>query len=419
MTVRIKTIQTEGPALIDRMLNILMLVPSLPFPPHGGGYIRVLESIKALAKRNRITCLGLRTEPVDIPPMDNVTFEWVEQRFPAKWITLIKSNIWLIPYTTTKYHNHKLLRKIKDRLAKERFDILYAHFPSTCHYISHVDALPPVLVCDEHNNEILYMKSFTHSRRFGYRLLSKIEMFKVRHFLLKQFRKCTHHISCSQVDLNHTRTWAPPHLKLILAPNGVDLNFFDPNKISKTTTNNKPNILFCGSMHVTMNQAAVLNFIQEIFPIILRHIPYAQLVVCGKNPSKKILDMTSECVKVTGSVDDVRDFYASADVSIAPFQYGGGTKLKILESLAMHVPVVTTVKGCQGIDVKDGEQVLIAENPVEFANCVIQAIQNASLRNHLVKNGASFVQQYSWSRIYANVEKALRKDLAIFEAQPL
>jgi glycosyltransferase involved in cell wall biosynthesis len=151
----------------------------------------------------------------------------------------------------------------------------------------------------------------------------------------------------------------------------------------------------------------MLYFLDEIFLLILKEIPDLKLYIIGSRPPKKLQQRASENVIITGFVDDVRPYVARASVYVVPLRMGGGTRLKVLEAMAMKKPIVTTSIGCEGIDVRHDESVLIADDPMTFARQVIELLRSQALRQRLVRNGYDVARTcYDWNTIGNRVEEA-------------
>jgi sugar transferase (PEP-CTERM/EpsH1 system associated) len=188
---------------------------------------------------------------------------------------------------------------------------------------------------------------------------------------------------------------ANPRLKVNVVPNGVDIKEFQP-----LPYDDNKNILFLGKMDYLPNLDAALYLYNEIFPRVKMRIPDAEMWVVGENPSDELCELGYNGLHVTGRVDDVLPYYQQCSVCAVPLRSGGGTRLKILEAMALGRPIVTTTIGCEGLDVVDGEHLLIADAPKEFADQVIRVLTDRHLREYLTRNSRQLVvSKYSWDTI--------------------
>jgi glycosyltransferase involved in cell wall biosynthesis len=208
---------------------------------------------------------------------------------------------------------------------------------------------------------------------------------------------------CPQFDVNavvsedegHVLSQACPGLRVRVVPNGVDTEYFTPRADPGTRT-----ILFCGSMDMHPNQEAMEYFLRQIWPRIVAQAPNVNLQVVGRKPPMWLYEVvrTDHRVQVTGFVDDVRPYFQGAAVCICPILSGGGTRLKILDSLAMGVPVVATSFAASGLSLEHGKHLLLADTEQQFADDVRQLLTTPALRSELASAGSKRVDQlYSWT----------------------
>lgn len=185
-------------------------------------------------------------------------------------------------------------------------------------------------------------------------------------------------------------------LPVEIIPNGVDLNKFSPVGHQTDT----PTLLFTGNYAYGPNLDAALCLVEDIFPIVKRAIPEAQLLVVGTNPPERLRNVDAPGVHVTGRVPDLRPYFEDAMVYLSPLRLGAGIKNKILEALAMQTAVVATPLSCDGINVSDGVEVLLADTPAALAKAAIRLLQDSSLRHSLAHNGRKLVEtRYSWQQV--------------------
>jgi glycosyltransferase involved in cell wall biosynthesis len=188
---------------------------------------------------------------------------------------------------------------------------------------------------------------------------------------------------------------ACPGLRVRVVPNGVDTEYFTPRADPGTRT-----ILFCGSMDMHPNQEAMEYFLRQIWPRVVAQAPDVNLQVVGRKPPEWLNEVAKKDprIQVTGFVDDVREYFQKAAVCICPILSGGGTRLKILDSLAMGVPVVATSFAASGLSLGHDEHLLLADTEEQFAEYALHLLSDLSLRSRLASAGAERVNQvYSWT----------------------
>jgi glycosyltransferase involved in cell wall biosynthesis len=198
-----------------------------------------------------------------------------------------------------------------------------------------------------------------------------------------------------------------PEGDIAVSPNGVDTRCFTPSSTPRTPNH----LLFVGSFSYEPNADAFLYFCERVLPIIRQQRPDVRVTAVGREPTPRILALgqADPMITVTGSVADVRPYYASASVAIVPLRYGSGTKLKTLEAFAMGVPVVATSVGCEGLSATDGEHALIADTPRVFAERTLQVLQYPAQAEEMAWRARRLVERYySWDAIAPRFEEYLR-----------
>jgi glycosyltransferase involved in cell wall biosynthesis len=185
--------------------------------------------------------------------------------------------------------------------------------------------------------------------------------------------------------------------RLFVVPNGTNTKFFIPNN-DKVIKNS---VLWIGHMDVHTNKDAVLYFWKEIYPILRQEYPEVQMTFLGTAPPKEIADIakTDTQVRVTGFVDDIRPYINEAGVIVVPIRIGSGTRLKILDAMAMGKAIVSTSVGCEGLNVTHGRNILIADGPQDFANQTIELLRSAKKRKDLEENAIALARTYDWDLI--------------------
>jgi glycosyltransferase involved in cell wall biosynthesis len=182
-----------------------------------------------------------------------------------------------------------------------------------------------------------------------------------------------------------------------VVPNGVDCQHNRPGLVKPA-----PNTLvFNGALTYSANYDAMRYFLNEIYPLIQQQEPDVSLTITGSTSRVNLSDLRSdESVHLSGYVDDVRPLVAGAWACVIPIRQGGGTRLKILEAMALGTPVVATSKGAEGLDVTPSRDILIADEPAEFAVQVVRLLHDPALREQMATNARRLVEQrYDWAQI--------------------
>ena len=190
-------------------------------------------------------------------------------------------------------------------------------------------------------------------------------------------------------------------------PTGVDVDYFRPGPCDQGSDS----LVFTGSMDWMPNEDAVLFFADRILPQIRSQVPGVRLHVVGRRPSKRLRDLAAKesAIEVTGTVEDIRPYVRNASVYVVPLRVGGGTRLKIFEAMAMGKAVVATSIGAEGLPVQHGENILLADDPNEFANQVVNLLRSPSVRAVLGNAARLLVEQkHNWDSVGSYFEATLR-----------
>jgi len=386
-------------------MKILFITARVPYPPNRGDRIRPFYFIKYLSKRHTITVLSFaESEEEKINAVGLKEFcKLVEivplSRFSA-YINCLINLFSSMPLQCSFYISQNMCNKIRLLVKQEKFDLVYI-FPLRLAYYRYLFGNIPVILdyCD--CKELLHKRSLLRKKNPIGWLVDFEEWIKMRYYenkISKDFEICFAISSVDKFFLEKRRKLE----NLFLLPNGVDLEYFSPIEYESLPNS----LIFIGSMDVFWNIDAVIFFCKEIFPLIKKKMENVQLYVVGSNPCKKVKQLRKDPqIIVTGEVPDIRPYLAKSTVSIVPMRVGAGIKNKVLESMAMKKPVISTTIGCEGIDVTPERDAIIADEPKVFAERTIELLTNERLRNKLAINGYNLASsKYKWENIVHRLE---------------
>lgn len=394
-------------------MKILILSPTQPIPTTNGARLRIFNFIKNLSKKNSITLITLNHK--DGSYVKNLEIELSKycqkvygvKHFKPKPLAL---SHWFLsgkPYRHVRCYNTLFKEILKSELIDNSYDIIFCNFLDMAQYLGNIQVhcKPSLFVLDQHNADELWYEKFAQMESPLLKVFGKENIKRLRRHQKNDYRVFDLCLSVSEEDAEFTKRVLDTSMKVIVSPNGVDLDYFVPRTEHKSGNV----VLFCGSMDSTMNQDAVHYFCSKVFPKVKIQIPNAQFIIVGRKPPLKIKNLhNNKDIIVTGTVDDVRPFYEKASVVVAPFRLGGGTKLKILEAMAMKVPIVSTPIGCQGIKVETGRHIWIVDNDSEFAERVIETLIRVPQK--MVSEAYELVVKlYSWENIVSDVERVVQE----------
>jgi len=238
------------------------------------------------------------------------------------------------------------------------------------------------------------------------------EGLRIRRYERRVCREFDLNLTCSALDTERLRT-VSPGVAVEEVPNGVDTEYFRPNQEMTRPLS----LVFAGNMSWYPNAAAMLFFAEKIWPALRKKLPGVTMDVIGANPSPRLsaLAKRDRDFRVRGFVPDVRTEVSTAAVYVCPIMDGGGTKLKILDALAMGMPIVAHPIACEGINVRDGEDVIFAREPSEFVDAIVPLLGNPQWRSRLSANARSLAESsYSYSVIGRRLVSAVEHGYALY-----
>jgi sugar transferase (PEP-CTERM/EpsH1 system associated) len=306
-------------------------------------------------------------------------------------------------YRHAAYHR-SICQRVRDFCARERIDLIYADLLPMTQYVDRRTGVPAMV--DLHDSMTLLCRRILSAERTMRRqllaYLGVISVQRLEKSLAWTFDLAT---TNSTVDEQVIRELCPA-LRTLTITNGVDVDYFSPDSASPEADK----IVFTGVMDYPPNEDAALYFSKEIFPLVRAQRPQAQFWIVGSNPSATLKGLArTGGIHVTGSVDDVRPYVRSATVFVSPLRLGSGVKNKILAAMAMQKATVATPLSLDGLDLTDGRELLVAQEPRLFADKVLQLMSDESERRRLGANGLACVRsKYSWRAMGESLESALR-----------
>ena len=307
---------------------------------------------------------------------------------------LIRSVLNPLPRLIEYFHAPNAVSEVRQLLQEGHYDLLVLDEICMAPYLMEVQG--PKLVI-RHKIDHLHYREIASAQPLDMeKVVSCLEVRKLRkyeHHTMSAFNAA---VCCSVEDAEHLNQ-LNPEIPVCVIGNGVDLDYFTPLE----EVAGPPTLLYTGTMHYYPNIDAVQYFFQEIYPHLVRLVPEVQILIVGHGPPAEVLQWQRlPGVKITGSVLDIRPYLAGCTATIVPLRLGGGTRLKIMESIAAGRPVVSTSVGAQGLGMRHGEHLLVADEPVEFARQSAQLLMDGDLRRRLVAQARPFVAtHFSWESL--------------------
>jgi sugar transferase (PEP-CTERM/EpsH1 system associated) len=397
-------------------MRILWLKSDLLLPLDKGGKLRTWHLMRHLARRHQITYLSFADPDQPAADVDGmrevaVRVETIPRRDSPKRSARFYAGAALhladpLPYAVGKYRSRAYARRVHELASETAFDLIVCDFLPPA--VNLPARLPAPAVLFTHNVEAeIWRRHAETAPSLSARLLYRAQHRRMLAFEGRTLRRFDGVLAVSDADRETFARLYPDAVKrpIEVVATGVDTQFFTPAPSAATGRS----LVFTGSMDWLPNEDAMLHFCRDILPLIRAREPEVRLSIVGRAPTPAVHKLAAEHdIVVTGRVDDVRPFMADATVYIVPLRIGGGTRLKIFEAMAMGKAVVSTTVGAEGLPVRNGEHVLIADEPAAFADAVVRLLRDVGARRSLEAAARALViERYDWSAVAGELEEAL------------
>lgn len=395
-------------------MRILIVSMSFPLPPKSGGRLRVFNLIKHLAPRHRVTLLTLADSVEDVarylPDLEQrcervVVVPW--RSGPAALAGRVIRCIGLLgtlPLSVINKRSPSLAGTLRELLRRESFDVVQIEWIQMIQHAAdeHWALLGQRGVLVEHDVAWLPLERRAEVSTGAARWFWRREAVLMRAYEEAAWRRVARIVAVSEDDARRVR---PVVDRVSVVPNGVDAAHY------AACVNRKRNdhtLLFVGWFRHDPNVDALRYFLESVYDRIVKRHPEVRLRIVGAHLPRAVERLVARrsSIRLDGYLDDVRPALAEAAISVVPLRVGGGTRLKILESMAAGTPVVTTSIGCEGLEVEAGRHLLVGDSPEAFAACVSDLLTDADKRRGVAREARSLVEsRYDWSRSAAVLER--------------
>jgi sugar transferase (PEP-CTERM/EpsH1 system associated) len=394
-------------------MRILLLTPQLPYPPHQGTSLRNFNLIAQLAKRHQVSLLTF-LEPdqslEDAGPLLEIC-EWVDTLpVPSRNNTTRLRQMLTTrrPDMSWRLWSPAFRDRLTRRMAEARFDVVQIEGIELAPYLATVEAIHPrpLTVYEDHNAEWVLQKracltDLRIPRRWPTAIYSFVQWMRLRGYEADVCRRANRVVAVSEADRDAILDVAP-EVRVSVVPNGVDLDVY--------TGYNGPvqpfDLVFTGKMDFRPNVDAMLWMGRDVWPHIRHRYPRATMAIVGQRPHPRLEPLREVSgITITGWVPDVRPYIAGATVYAAPLRVGGGTRLKLLQAMAMEASIVATSLGAEGFPVTHGRELLLADSPEEFVQAVFCLMEDNEKRAKIGSSARRFVEAtYGWDTLVPKLE---------------
>jgi sugar transferase (PEP-CTERM/EpsH1 system associated) len=394
-------------------MRVLQLAPRVCWPLDTGAKLRNYHLARVLARDARVTLLAFGDS--GSAELHNVYDEIVTIPRGSGYSLgkLLRGAVGRMPLPLLNYTSQEMTGAVSHVLAQNDFDVVQVESIHLMNYLQTIRASSQraLAICDWHNIESELMQRYSEQEKSApRRAYARRTARLMKDFEQRALSEFDAHLAVSERDAEALRR-VNPSAKVLVTENGVDSSYYATDG---SQSNARNRIVFVGSMDYHANVEGVVKFARNVWPRVHQQQPELVFTIVGKDPAPAVRDLSSiKGVEVTGSVAEVRPYYREAVAAIVPLNVGGGSRLKILEAMAASVPVVSTTLGAEGLDIRDGENILIADGEDRLTKAVIDLVNDERLRAQLIAGGRALVaERYDWSRIGAKLFESYRQLLS-------
>jgi glycosyltransferase involved in cell wall biosynthesis len=392
-------------------MNILFLQKRPLFPATTGGQLRTLNVLRHLARWHHVTYLcnvqrhelGVVDQMVELGLRVEATpWQEVPRRSLRFYCDLACNLASRYPFNVNKDYDRRLRARAAELLAAQSFDLVICDFVQMARNVLGLQTPPKILF--QHNVEAqIFQRHAEQDPGWLRRMYMSLQWRKMRQFEAAAGRQFDGVIAVSPLDRDRfLRDYGWDHVHVI--DTAVDHEYFQP--AAHAGDDNR--VVFVGSLDWLPNEDGVQFFVDRVWPLIREHRPQARFQAVGRNPSAALARLRSRPgVEIVGTVPDVRPYLADAAVVVVPLLVGGGTRMKIYEAMAMRRAVVSTTLGAEGLHVRHGENILLADSPREFAQRVLELMNHPAERQRLAERGCELVRERFSSEMVARQFEAI------------
>jgi sugar transferase (PEP-CTERM/EpsH1 system associated) len=376
-------------------MRLFILLSRVPYPLEKGDKLRAFHQIKELAKNNTIHLCALNDSSTIHPETYTILNDFCET------IDIIQLPKWQIysrlafayiftekPLQVSYFYSHKTQNKINKLIDKYKPDHIYCQLARVAEYVKNC-RIPKTL--DYMDALARGMERRIDKEPFYLKPFLKSETVRLKRYEREIFDYFNNATIISEQDRDLI-----VHLKnecIYVIPNGVDYSKFKINTVAEKNFD----IIFSGNMAYPPNIDSAEYLINKIMPLVWQKHPNIKVVLAGANPVKRVLQLASDKVTVTGWVDDISEIYATSRIFVAPMQIGTGLQNKLLEAMAMKIPCITSPLANNALQAIPGRDILIGNTPQEYAQYIIQLLNDNVLAEKIAENGHQFIKEkYTW-----------------------
>lgn len=376
-------------------MKILYLAHRIPYPPNKGDKVRAFHQIQHLAKTHEVHLACVVDKAEDLPHVETLK-SWCASvdavYLPRKMMraTVARAVFSSTPLSVAAFYSEELAQKIDRKMRTVQFDRVMVFSSAMAAYVHQVHNIPKIIDFVDADSEKWRMYADFSPLLFAW--LYRMEAVRLARYEAEIARQFAHSLFVSEKEAEFLRSRAHGRPVSVIS-NGVNADYFSAEEGPPQSLATR--IVFTGEMDYFPNVDAMEYFCQAIFPLIQKDIEAAQFYIVGRNPARRVRKLERKpWIIVTGPVPDVRPYLRQAQVAVAPFRIARGIQNKVLEAMAIGVPVVGSSLAFQGMRVTTEDGVSMADSPNEFAQHVVSLIRDSGLQRHRAQQARRYIQHH-------------------------
>lgn len=376
-------------------MRILITLSRFPYPPDKGDKLRAWNQIEGLSKNHEVHVFCLSDERISKEAQEKLlalskSIKIIYLTKSGVFFRLIKNLFSSLPFQVAYFNSSPARKAFQVYLNQVKPDLIYCQLARMAEYSRGLSQCKKM---------IDYQDAFSKGieRRIPHENLIKKIFFQWELNRLKKYESLIFgdydsRFIISGQDAALIKHSSSYHFRILA--NGVDTDYYKPEPGPRTLE-----LLFTGNMHYEPNVNCVLYLIQQVFPLLPDELKHIQLIAAGKDPAKALRVLKAKNLHLTGWVDDLRTYYRQANLFVAPMQIGIGMQNKILEAMAMGLPVITSSLANRAIGGEHEKNIWVADSPQKVAEAITFLLSNSELALNIGRNARQFMlENYTWSK---------------------
>jgi len=386
-------------------LKILYLVSRFPYPLEKGDKLRAYHQLKGLSKNNEIYLFAISDQDVGQDSTKHLKQFCKEIKvFRLSKImiffNLVRTTFSKIPWQVGYFYSSAAQKEVDTIISNYKPDHIFCQLIRTTEYVrNHTKILKTLDYMDVFSKGI---ERRLPALPFYIKPLYNAEQQRLVRYESDIYKYFNNKIIISKQDKD--LIVQPGKDKISIITNGVDLEFFQPKDYTK-----EYDIIFNGNMNYPPNVESAEYLVWNILPVVLKSNANIKILISGANPSTRVKALTSKNVAVSGWVEDIRENFGKSKMLVAPMFMSIGLQNKLLEAMALKIPCITSTLANNALGAKNGESILVADTPEEYARHILNLLSHADKAQEIGLNGHKFVMEnYNWDKENQKLEVIIR-----------